>query len=44
MMTAIWSSPATNMAEVRRLANSWARRVRSGLEELADNFKTGAEH
>ena len=44
VMTAIWSSPATNMAEVRRLANSWARRVRSGLEELADNFKTGAEH
>ncbi|MDH4047267.1 MAG: DUF3313 domain-containing protein [Gammaproteobacteria bacterium] len=43
MTTAIWSNPVTNMAEVRRLASSWATRVRSGLEELADTYKIGTE-
>ena len=39
--TAVWSNPATNMAEVRRLANSWAKKVRSGLEELAETYRIG---
>lgn len=38
---AIWSSPVTNMAEVRRLAESWARRVRDKLEGLAETYTIG---
>ena len=35
------ANPVTNWMEVRRLANSWARRLRSNLELLAENFKIG---
>lgn len=38
----IWSSPASNIGEVRRLASAWARWVRSGIESLAANELIGA--
>jgi hypothetical protein len=38
---AMWSSPVTNMAEVKRLADSWALRVREKLEALAETYSIG---
>ena len=36
------SNTASNRAEVRRLAASWGRSLREGLEYLADEFEVGA--
>ncbi|MEE4361480.1 MAG: DUF3313 family protein [Pseudomonadales bacterium] len=33
----IWSNPVANMNEVRRLANSWARRLSESLDYLAES-------
>jgi hypothetical protein len=37
----IWSNPVTNLNEVRRLANSWARRLSESLIYLADSQGIG---